>query len=139
MLFGVQVLVAVSAPGSCRIPGAVYRGGHVLGGPSADVVDPRREEPGHLAPVVALNCVGFAIGVVSTGAVVLLGLISRRGDVEVPLLVAAQVGSARGTRMAWWQAFEALLEVGPGPGCGLVQTRCAIRWLRFIATIRRRR
>src|SRR5258708_8049061 len=113
------------------------------------MVCPHLPEPGRLAPIVPLDRVGLAIraiwargGCLGTAAVVLLCLIPWRADVQVlraGRLVAAQVGSARGTRMAWQQPFQTLPEVGPRPRHGLVRRRGVIRWSGLIGTVRVRR
>jgi hypothetical protein len=90
VLLWVQVLIAVSAPGSCRVTGAVYCCGYPLGGPSVFVILPGPQEPGLLAPQVLLDRIALC----------------RAG----PLVAIRGIG-ARGTRVAGRQAFQALPQV----------------------------
>jgi hypothetical protein len=69
------------------------------------VVGPSPLESGYLAPVVALGCVRLVIW--------------------FPL-IWIRVVAAQGTRVAWWQAFEALLQAGLGPARRLVADGKAI-------------
>jgi hypothetical protein len=121
VLFEVQILATVSAPGSCRVPGAVYCCGYPLGGPSEDVIGPGLSQPGFLAPEVSLDRIGrvirFCLAAVAAG---LLSLLPERRLVR---LIAMRRVAARGTRVAWREAFQALAQVISRPAGLLIASR----------------
>jgi hypothetical protein len=98
----IQILIAVSTPGSCGITGAVYTSGYLLFRPSAHVICPCPLEPGKLAPEVPLGAIGLSI------------------RYFLAKIRPARVVISQGARVTWRQAFQALLQFGSRPSRRLV-------------------
>jgi hypothetical protein len=99
----------------------VHHYGRLLYGPATQMIRPRSQEPGYLVPILPVDRIGRAIGFcLAVVAADLLGLLPERGLVG---LVAIRGIAARGTWVAWREAFQALPQVIARPPRTLVVGR----------------